>query len=233
MKVILNWNFSYVIVYFNPKPKPFARENVPVIWPTWAILFRSAESAQIIQPGSCGDRLAPSDRVEVIWDFACPKEMTESSEKAIIECQECFPISFHNSAAPRSRWDKLKCQSCSFFFQKIPPGPDKPQGWRMSEGYANTQGYSESIRNQIDKKKKHIAIMLYCASYCCLPRIAIPKRDWEEAWKWYWWSLEFSRWRARGPEFLVELKQKCWKVRGQKTWGIYAFYKTCCCMSRA
>lgn len=89
---------------------------LPVIWPPISNLsvLCSSQSAQLSQSGF----------VMIIWllviwlsffflDFVGPREMSNSFEKAMIEYQNCFPISVHNTPAPRSRWGKLKCPNFS------------------------------------------------------------------------------------------------------------------------
>lgn len=76
----------------------------------------------------------------------------------------------------------------------------------MSEGYANTQRYSESSRNQTDKKS-HNAVLCFILLSTLL---CDPQEGLRGSMKMILVvSLEFSRCRACGPEFLVELKQKC------------------------
>jgi len=101
-----------------------------------------------------GDHLAPSDRVEGVWKFVCPKkEMSSSSERTIIECQEWFPIGFRNSLL-QPGVDEMN-RSFPLATRNTHPGPDEPRGWRMSEGCANTQGCSQSSSKfKIGKKKK-------------------------------------------------------------------------------
>lgn len=94
--------------------------------------------------------------------------------------------------------------------------PDKLHGWRMCEGYANIQEHTGSGRNQNGKKKEK-SIMPYFASHCCLPCVAIPKTDWDEAWKWYLWSPRSSAdVTSVVQEFLIELKEKCLNELGQQ-----------------
>lgn len=87
------------------------------------------------------------------------KEMTRSSEKAIIECQECFPISFHNSPAPRSWLDGANWSARVFFY--FPPLKEKHlldlisyKAEECLKAMQTLRGYSERSRNQTAKEKK-------------------------------------------------------------------------------
>lgn len=60
--------------------------------------------------------------------------------------------------------------------------------------------------------------MLYFPSHCCLPCFAIPKRDWDGAWKWYWWSL----WSSADvmpvvQNFYWNLSRSAWMCGAKKT----------------
>ena len=218
LKWILHRN-HFIRGIFILRPNP--NENVPELGAGFVCYDQHGQSF------SCWAQLR---ELVIIWLLVIGSRIFEmlfvqkkwpgsSSEEWNIECQECFPISFLHSAAPRSRWGKLKSQRfLRLFYLFFNPAfiknylldliKQKAEVWCL-KAMQTPMDVVKAVETARWTKNSHNALL-------CFILLSTPVCNSQEGLRGSMEmillvSLDFSRGRAYGSDFLVGMK-KSWIV---------------------